>query len=48
MTSANGGTYAGRYPCDGWVGNPEPPFARFVSFTSIRTHGYHTPGIIPA
>ena len=24
MTSANGGTDAGRYPCDGWVDKLEP------------------------
>ena len=24
MTPANGGTYAGQYPCDGWVDNLEP------------------------
>ena len=24
MTSANGGNYAGQYPCDGWVDNLEP------------------------
>ena len=23
MTPANGGTYAGQYPCDGWVDNLE-------------------------
>ena len=26
MTSANGGTYAGQYPCDGWVENLEPTY----------------------
>ena len=24
MTPANGGTYAGQYPCDGWVDSLEP------------------------
>ena len=24
MTSANGETYAGQYPCDGWVDSLEP------------------------
>ena len=24
MTLVNGGTYAGQYPCDGWVDNLEP------------------------
>ena len=24
MTLVNGGTYAGHYPCDGWVDNLEP------------------------
>jgi len=31
-TSANGGTYAGQYPCDGWVGDLEPiPTVEYTS-----------------
>ena len=26
MTSASGGAYPGKYPCDGWVDNLEPTF----------------------
>ena len=36
-TSANGGTYAGPYPCDGWVENLETIniFVCFLIFTSV-------------
>ena len=41
MTSANGGTYAGRYPCDGWVDNLEPtPSVKYQSwFHLLSTTG---------
>ena len=32
MTSANGGTYAEKYPCDGWVDNLEPTLLLPVFF----------------
>ena len=30
MTSTKGGTYAGQYPCGGWVDNPEPTLSTEV------------------
>ena len=34
MTSANGGIYAGRYPCDGWVDNLEPTVKALVRWAT--------------
>ena len=41
MTSANGGTYAGQYPCDGWVDDLEPtPSVEYASwFYHLSTTG---------
>ena len=33
MTSANGATYAGQYPCDGWVDNLEPTVLITIIFS---------------
>ena len=37
MTSANGRTYAGHYPCDGWVDNLEPT----ISMTIFLIQGHN-------
>ena len=34
MTSANGGIYAGQYPCDGWVDNLEPTVKALVRWVT--------------
>ena len=38
MTSANGGTYAGQYPCDGWVDSLEPTLLITVILFLIKRH----------
>ena len=38
MTLANGGTYAGQYPCDGWVDNLEPTLLIAVICFLIQGH----------
>ena len=38
MTSANGGTYTGQYPCDGWVDNLEPTLLVTIIFFLIQGH----------
>ena len=35
-TSANGGTYAGQYPCDGWVENLEPTLITITYCISLN------------
>ena len=39
MTSANGGTYAGQYPCDGWVDNLESTL--FATIICFRNQGHN-------
>ena len=38
MTSANGGTYARQYPCDGWVDNLEPTLLVTIIYFLIQAH----------
>ena len=38
MTSANGGTYTGRYPIDGWVDNLELTLVIKVASFLIQGH----------
>ena len=39
MTPSNGGTYAGQYPCDGWVDNLETTLLTTILFS--LTQGQH-------
>ena len=42
MTSANGGTYAGQYPCYCWVYNLEPTqVIAFLSDSGTRSEETH-------
>ena len=52
MTSASNGTYAGQYPCDGWVDNLEPtPSVEYPSWfhllSTTNTCRVQTPSNVP-
>ena len=38
MTSANGGTYGGQYPCDDWVDNLETTLSITITCFLIQGH----------
>ena len=43
MTSANGGTYSGEYPCDGWADNLEPTLLKNIICFLIQAHNLIEP-----
>ena len=47
MIPANGGTYAGQYPCDGWIDNLEPTLLLVTYVLCFLIHAHNLKKIIP-